>query len=391
MAISHLPAPPNAAPSWRSYPLTESADPIRGRLWWTLFWGWWTIFALVYAQWYYVMAKSNAQPMTWTDALGIGFLDMYLWALLALTAFSLARHLPLTRRHWHRTVAIHLAAGAAVLVGRLLVEMFFARYIEALTDGPLTTKLLVQTPAHALGYFTLVGVGYALVYYRRYREREMRAAHLEGQLTRAQLDVLKMQLHPHFLFNTLNAISALMHRDVKAADRMLARLGDLLRLSLEMAGTQEVTLRDELEFLEPYLEIEQTRFGDRLAVEWTIEPETLDALVPHLILQPLVENSIRHGIAPRSAPGRIEISAHRSNGSLQLEVRDNGRGLDLGDQTRKSTGVGLSNTRARLAQLYNGSHRFEVAGAPAGGVVVAMEIPFRSAPNGLAVSANRGR
>ncbi|HEV2131338.1 MAG TPA: histidine kinase, partial [Longimicrobiaceae bacterium] len=225
MAITHLPAPPHAAPSWRSYPLTESADPIRGRLWWALFWGWWTLFALVYAQWYYVMAESNNRPMTWTDAFGMGFLDMYLWGLLALTAFTLARHLPLTRRHWRRTVAIHLAAGATVLVGRLLIEMFFARHIEALSDDPLTTKLLVQTPGHSLVYFTLVGVGYALVYHRRYRERELRAAHLEGQLTRAQLDVLKMQLHPHFLFNTLNAISALMHRDVPAADRMLARLG----------------------------------------------------------------------------------------------------------------------------------------------------------------------
>ncbi|HEV2129507.1 MAG TPA: histidine kinase, partial [Longimicrobiaceae bacterium] len=211
----------------------------------------------------------------------------------------------------------------------------------------------------------------------------------EGQLTRAQLDVLKMQLHPHFLFNTLNAISALMHRDVPAADRMLARLGDLLRLSLEKAGTQEVTLRDELEFLEPYLEIEQTRFGDRLKVEWTIDSEALDAMVPHLILQPLVENSIRHGIAPRAAPGRIEISAQRSNGSLQLEVRDNGRGLNQGDQMR-STGVGLSNTRARLAQLYDGSHSFEVGGAPEGGVVVAMEIPFRPAPNVVTANEKRG-
>ena len=185
-----------------------------------------------------------------------------------------------------------------------------------------------------------------------------------------------MQLNPHFLFNCLHSISSLMHQDVEGADRMITQLGDLLRAALANSDTQEVPLRQELDFLRRYLEIEQTRFGDRLAVIMEIAPDTLDAQVPNLILQPLVENAIRHGIEPHAKAGRVELRARRQDGSLALEVQDSGAGLRAGASANE--GVGLSNTRARLRELYGASHQFELQDASDGGLRVRLRIPFRS-------------
>ena len=197
----------------------------------------------------------------------------------------------------------------------------------------------------------------------------------------AQLEALKMQLHPHFLFNTLHSISALVHRDPEAADKMIARLGDFLRLTLENSGAAEVSLQKELEFLTCYLEIERVRFQDRLTTSLEVEPGALDTPVPNLILQPIVENALRHGVAQSKAPGRIEISAKRENGSLRIGVRDNGPGLVGVTASREGfrEGVGLSNARARLEQLYGPSHRLELANAPEGGLLVTLVIPSRGA------------
>lgn len=231
----------------------------------------------------------------------------------------------------------------------------------------------------------MVALAHAQALHRRYRERERVTLQLETKLARAQLEALKIQLQPHFLFNTLNTISALLHRDAEAADRVLSRLGDLLRLSLQHSGKQEVMLRQELEFLERYLEIQQTRFQDRLTVRFDTDPEVLDALVPTLVLQPLVENAVRHAIEPRAARGHLDIRARRRDGRLRLEVADDGPGLgpagpgDINGAGIPSTGsgIGLANTRARLEQLYGKGHRFTLANAPAGGLVVTLEIPYR--------------
>jgi LytS/YehU family sensor histidine kinase len=212
-------------------------------------------------------------------------------------------------------------------------------------------------------------------YYQRYRERELRASELEKGLVQAKLHALQMQLNPHFLFNTLHSISSLMHKDVEAADRMVMRLGDLLRAALASADTQEMTLRQELEFLERYLDIEQIRFGNRLTVKKNIEAATLEARVPNLILQPLVENAIRHGIEPWSRPGCIELGARRADNRLTLTVADNGAGLR--DQEPVEEGVGLSNTRARLRELYGEAHHFELRHGPQGGLLAELTIPFR--------------
>ncbi|MEW6130096.1 MAG: histidine kinase [Acidobacteriota bacterium] len=226
-------------------------------------------------------------------------------------------------------------------------------------------------------FWAMVGVIYAFEYYRKYRLHELRASQLEIQLSQAQLQALRMQLNPHFLFNTLHAISSLMRRNVEEADRMIAHLSDLLRLSLEHTGQQEVPLNQELEFLKRYLEIEQTRFQERLRVCMEIAPETLDALVPNLILQPLVENAIRHGIAPRAAPGTVEVFARRQGETLEIQVQDNGCGLQHNDSSGLTEGVGLANTRARLIQLYGAAQHFELKNRTEGGVTVKLIIPFR--------------
>ena len=228
-----------------------------------------------------------------------------------------------------------------------------------------------------LTYWAILGVYYVLDYHHRWREREVRAAELERALSEAQLQALKMQLHPHFLFNALNSIAALMHSDVEAADTMLVRLSDLLRRVLDQAGAQEVSLGQELDFLRPYLDIEKVRFQERLSVDFAIPPELLEARVPNLILQPLVENAIRHGIAPRTAPGRITVSAVREGETLHLEVRDNGRGLFEG--RAPDEGIGLSNTRERLQRLYGEAQSFTLVNLPEGGMAARISLPLRPA------------
>jgi LytS/YehU family sensor histidine kinase len=240
--------------------------------------------------------------------------------------------------------------------------------------GKLTSQLHISV----LIYGTILGVGYAFNYYVKFREREARASQLEAQLAQAQLHALKMQLHPHFLFNTLNGISGLVRDGSnKAAVRMIAGLSDLLRHTLDTEAQQEVPLRRELEFLELYLDIQQMRFPDRLRVRMEVAPETLDAQVPNLILQPLVENAVRHGIAPRAAPGTVGISARRDDSLLEIKVYDDGPGLRPNTRTGEGGGIGLANTRARLAQLYGTGHRFDVRDRPEGGVEATLVVPFR--------------
>lgn len=321
------------------------------------------------------------RAIEWKRLLAVWLISAYIWAVLTPVILYLARIFPLERKRLMKSLLAHLLASLFFAAFEVLLFVLILPHLGLPRPRPtffLTFKFALAVDFHfnVLTYLAILGITLAVDYYRRYRERELRASQLQARLAQAQLQVLKMQLHPHFLFNTLHAIQTLMHKDVEAADRMIARLSDLLRASLESVGVQEVSLKQELELLDRYLEIEQTRFRDRLTVEMQIEPETLDARVPNLILQPLVENAIRHGIAPRSAPGRIEISARRDNGTLNLEVRDNGRGIVLDAEAKLKEGLGLSNTRARLEQLYGPSHRFDLENRTGGGLIVSLAIPF---------------
>lgn len=324
----------------------------------------------------------GGDPVRPLELLGL-FLPWQVWIPLSLLVLAIARRAPAT---WPLAPGAAIAHGVG-LVACVVIDMA-ARVVSTWAvaglagEAPPFGRLMRETLAAGgaavpiLIYVALVAVDLAIEFYRRYRDRAVEAAQLEARLMEARLQVLKMQLNPHFLFNTLHSISALMHRDLEAADRMISVLSDLLRLSLETAGKQEIALQQELDFLERYLEIETTRFSDRLTVNLDIEPRALDVLVPNLILQPIVENAIRHGIALRSGPGQVDVSARVLGARLQLEVRDNGPGL----KSSPREGIGLSNTRARLAQLYGKDHELEVRNAPLGGLVVRMNLPCVFAP-----------
>jgi sensor histidine kinase YesM len=237
-------------------------------------------------------------------------------------------------------------------------------------------SLAVKFHWNVVVYWAILGFSHALAYYRESRERALQAFQLESQLAQARLQSLKMQLNPHFLFNTLNTVSQLIYEEPENADRMITHLGDLLRMSLDAGSEHQVTLRQELEFLERYLEIQKARFGDRLTTQFDIDPCLYDVLVPTLILQPLVENAIRHGVGPRSAPGRIEIHAQSQDSMLCLRVSDNGSGLPEGESAVKE-GVGLGNTRARLKHLYGADQSLAFCNRPGGGLVVTLAFPLR--------------
>src|SRR6185369_11771113 len=221
-------------------------------------------------------------------------------------------------------------------------------------------------------YWTTLVVAHALHYYRGLRQKEAQTARLTAQLAQAQLQALKMQIQPHFLFNTLNSIAALLHKDVEAADRMIARLGDFLRLTLKSSDTQTVDFEQELEFLKCYLDIEYIRFQDRLTVELDIHPHALTAMVPNLILQPIVENAVRHGVARQRNPGHIIIHARREDERLIVTVEDNGPGLKV---KSNGSGIGISNTRARLEQLYGSDFSFQITNSAERGATVTLDIP----------------
>jgi sensor histidine kinase YesM len=227
-------------------------------------------------------------------------------------------------------------------------------------------------------YWYILLITQAIGYYAKYRERELQSSQLEAQLAHAQLEVLKIQLEPHFLFNTLNSIAALARNDGPAAENMTLQLADLLRFSLDAMGVHEVPLSRELTVLQKYIDIQQTRFQDRLQVEMDISGSTLSALVPNMILQPLVENAIRHGIGPRRTPGQIRISTRHVFDELWMEISDNGLGLTRFGGEVPPEGVGLRNTRARLQQLFNHDHRLMLEDAPGGGCIVRIHIPFRT-------------
>ena len=349
-----------------------------------------TLIALAFASSSYASYAFKHEPINAWDPIGYAVTEWYLWALLCPIIFLVARRYPLTGTTWSRRLPVYLltwmACHLVIVSAYIVLERQWGT--ATIKSMPLNTVILLYVTkriAFSLLVFTaIVVVAHTIDLYQRFRERERRALQLETQLTRAQLEALKNQLHPHFLFNTLNTISALIHRDVEAADRVVSRLGDLLRLSLQ-GGEQEVSLGKELSFLQHYLDIQHTRFQDRLTFVQDVAPDTLDAMVPSLILQPLVENAVRHGIEPRSTPGLITIHAHRHNGRLLLEVRDNGPGVQQ-LKTTGCAGIGLSNTRARLEQLYGAEHRFLFENLPEGGVRVGMELPFRLAEAAIAES-----
>lgn len=328
----------------------------------------------------YLVYASTGTPVTWSQALSVGLTQWWVWSLLYLLLFRITRRFPVERRRWLQVVSGYLLLGFALSLLKLGIDVVWIRLVykgEVFKPTSERSLLAIMAYFNFLTYWVFVGVGQALNFYRQVREGELKASQLETQLAQSQLQALRMQLQPHFLFNTLHTISMLNLRDPKAANRMISRLSELLRLTLDNAGAQEVALKDELDFLKRYLEIQEIRFQDRLSVRLEIDPESLDARVPNLILQPIVENAIRHGIAENESDGRIEILASRRNGWLQLQVRDNGSGISATPPDQSKQGIGLMNTRARLQQHFGAAHRFELVNSHNGGLEVLIAFPFR--------------
>ena len=248
------------------------------------------------------------------------------------------------------------------------------------TEEFFSTLLGLNYAWRFLSFGFIVVLAYAYDYYQLALERGKRTAELEAELAEAKLQALKMQLQPHFLFNALNAVSVLIDEDPGSAKEMLGQMSDLLRFVLEYGNAQEVPLRQELEFLDRYLLIERTRYGGRLTIDRQIEPGALEVFVPYLILQPLVENAIHHGIASVPGPGTIGITARRRNGQLELSVRDTGPGMRGTSRAGSGMGIGLTNTRARLQHLYGSDHTLTMSALDEGGFVVEIVLPFRSMP-----------
>jgi sensor histidine kinase YesM len=321
---------------------------------------------------------SLGSPESWAQLLAWSVTVSFIWSVLTPLVYQLTRRFGFDRNSWSTALPIHVVACVALTFLASAVIVWVDPVVTWTPEKhvPFFTHTLSRAFMDFQRYWYIVLITEAIAYYSKYRERELQSSQLEAQLAYAQLEVLKIQLEPHFLFNTLNSIAALARNDGLAAENMTLQLADLLRFSLDAVGVHELPLSRELTFLQKYIDIQQTRFQDRLQVEMDIQPHTLAALVPNLLLQPLVENAIRHGIGPRRAPGCIRISTRQVFDELWIEISDNGQGL-TGYGAAPPEGVGLRNTRARLQQLYNHDHKMTLEDAASGGCIVKIHIPFR--------------
>ena len=367
-------------------------------LWGMVLTGWvaigmtWTLNYYIYADHYvaiFSVPPSFREMVIWELPYWI------LWAALTPVVFRLTRRFPLGRGRLTENLAIHISACIALSIFHRALYLMLGWVLHVTVYEKLASVVTVyhflfffNLPTGFMSYGSIMLICNLLIYYQHYQESELQSSQLETRLaqaelhaTAAELRALKMQLQPHFLFNTLNSISALLEDNVQAADEMLSRLADLLRLTLDNSAAQTVPIAEELEFLKCYLEIERARFQDRLVVEINVDPAALNALVPNLVLQPIVENAIKHAVAPRHGAGRVQLHAIREGSRLVVVVIDDGDGRRALQEADSgiTKGLGLSNTRSRLAQLYPDQHTFLMRISDSGGLEVRIEIPFAAA------------
>ena len=336
------------------------------RLWlWNV--AWWTAFGLMSALQNRQMAAAAERPITWPQAMVPSLTSAWLWIPLTWLAVVVARRAPLGATPWWRSVPVHLAATVAVIVFRAGAVVALNDIVRWYSTLPaLSDVLLASALNNVFFYWLITAAAHAVHYAENARLRE-------SQLAQAQLHALTAQLQPHFLFNALNTIAILVHENPKAAERVVVKLSGLMRQTLEVSGKELVPLRDELRLLGAYLDVEQARFEERLVVRWNVAPEAEDALVPHLVLQPIVENAIVHGLRPLPGPVTIGISARRENGHVSIAVEDTGAGFDV---ERAREGLGLGNTRARLDAVYRGNFGLELRSKRGEGTLVSLTMPY---------------
>ena len=338
----------------------------RTRRLWLLGTAVWIVLGLMSAAQNATWRAYTDRPIGWGSILPNSLGDWLTCGLFTPAFYWMVRHFPIRGERWWARLAVHLAGSIGFTL--LKVSIWTPLFNEINPDAHRTYPQMLFAGFYGdlLAYWAAVGVIHAIEYYGESRERTLEA-------TRLALDNLRAQLQPHFLFNTLQSISTLIHRDPAAADRMLTDLSELLRLSLRSPGSKEVPLREELEFLERYLQIMRVRFGDRLVIAVHVEPNVMDVPVPSLVLQPIVENAIQHGMADRTDRGHVQVRAARDGSALRLEVFDDGPGPSA---TPSSNGIGLANTRERLRRLYGPDGRMDIVQDK--GFTVRLQIPLRS-------------
>jgi signal transduction histidine kinase len=325
----------------------------------------WTLFPVLTAMQEWVYASYIGEPVAWNRVLPVRLADWYTCAVFTPLCFWLVRH----------SMLVQFAGLLAAVVLKYALYVEVLRRMIPSRPWRLGDMLAEGFASELIAFAAVLAIVHGIEYYRRFRERELHAARLQAELASARLDALSAQLQPHFLFNTLNSISTLMRRDVDAAEEMLAHLADLLRRTLRPREGHEVTLGEELELLQHYLDIMKIRFADRLTVQIDVDDETMRALVPHLVLQPVVENAIQHGIARKKGAGLIEVRARRDGDALEISVRDDGEGYN---QRGGGEGIGLTNTRRRLRELYGDAQSLTLAPAETGGLRVTLRLPHRA-------------
>jgi len=348
----------------------------RRRQIWTLSFVFWTIYAILDSAGSFLVLRAYGDKPELPRVIVWNFAEAYIWVLFTPLIYTLALRYPLSRDTWRRWLAGHVLLGLVTAFASSLVLIEMNTFLGwAQTSLPFRARFLDLAFEILPRYFVTMGVAQIVVYYSVIRGNETESAQLEAELARAQLEVLRSQLEPHFLFNSLNAIARLTRKDAKAAERMTLQLSRFLRASLECTGKQEIPLSRELQFLKDYLAIQATRFGDRLNFTLEVDESLLDVLVPSLLLQPIVENAIKHGIAHSLGPGFVSVRVSAESGYLRIEI------VNSGTQMREysdngGAGIGLRNTRARLRQLYGEEQDLRVAVSPGGGCIARLQLPL---------------
>lgn len=353
-------------------------------IWWIAGFGFSTAFAFLNVAQGIVRLTYANQPIQLGRLISLALADWYTCAIFFPLFVVASRRWPLDWQHLATRLPLHLGLTIAAVVAKYAIYLPIRAVITGSTQPPFVQGVAVSAISEAIAFGCVAAVLHAIEFYRRYRERETYSLQLKAQLSDAQLRALRAQLNPHFLFNTLNAATTLLHRDPDAADAMLTRLGELLRLTLRADPEHEAPLHEEIAFLDRYLDIMRIRFSDRVTVTSTVDPDVSNALVPSFILQPIVENAFEHGVARLQRPGLIAIEAKGDGESLLLAVRDNGLGPAPTDD---GNGVGLANTRRRLAELYGDRASLQLLGAAGAGTTVEVRVPLRIEPVPLLASA----
>lgn len=342
----------------------------------------WAVIGLVLSVEVYFSVRVSMPGVGFSEVVAAQYLRATIWALLTPLVLWLRRAVPLSSGRWLGGVSFHLGLSVLIMLvyylGRVWVLFWQSGGMNSDFWDVARRSFFGSNMIDVLLYWAVLGTGYTFEIYRKYKNEQIRGAELESRLVQSELSALKQQLHPHFLFNTMNTIAVLVREGRNhEAVQLLARLSGLLRTTLDSSGVEEITLRQEMEFNERYVEIQKMRFADRLTVVTDISAEALEARVPNLMLQPLVENAIQHGVSPKRGPGRVKIVGRVEADQLRVEVSDDGVGIDNGKINRAREGIGLSNTRERLNHLYGASCQLVLRSEPDLGTTVSIVLPYR--------------